>query len=219
MRFTIITPTLQRSSLLRACNSVDSQSYSDWQHIVMVDRAKLDRALLAGIHHPQRSVIHCPVPHHNYGNTCRHNAWELATGDYCLMLDDDNYLTDDRILEDIAANLEDSPHWVLFPILRRGKRFFHDPPGLKVTDTANVVVRKEIARWPNILEYAADARWIEGLKAYPHKSLPDFRPIVDMPIQSKGRSSAKRWDIREKMARTWRDLGLLYSRRGSSTPL
>ena len=90
MRFTIITPTLQRSSLVRACNSVDSQSYSDWQHLVMVDRAKLDHALLAGIHHPQRSVIKCAVPHHNYGNTCRHNAWELATGDYCLMLDDDN---------------------------------------------------------------------------------------------------------------------------------
>jgi glycosyltransferase involved in cell wall biosynthesis len=219
MRFTIITPTLQRSSLVRTCNSVDSQSYSDWQHIVMVDRAKLDRALLAGIHHPQRSVIKCPVPHHNYGNTCRHNAWELATGDYCLMLDDDNYLTDDKILEDIAASLEDRPHWALFPILRRGKLFFHDPPGLKVTDTANVVVRREIARWPDILEYAADARWVEGLKAYPHKSLPDFRPIVDMPIQSKGRSSAKRWDIREKVARTWRDIGLLYNKRGSSTPL
>jgi hypothetical protein len=66
MRFTIITPTLQRSSLVRACNSVDSQSYSDWQHLVMVDRAKLDHALLAGIHHPQRSVIKCAVPHHNW---------------------------------------------------------------------------------------------------------------------------------------------------------
>ena len=218
MRFTIITPTLQRSSLVRACNSVDRQSFSDWQHIVMVDRAKLDHALLAGIHHPRRSVIKCPVAHHNYGNTCRHNAWELATGDYCLMLDDDNYLADDKILEDIAANLEDSPHWALFPILRRGKPFFHDPPGLKVTDTANVVVRREIARWPDILEYAADARWIEGLKAYPHKSLPDFRPIVDMPVQSKGRSNANRWDIREKAARTWRDIGMLYSKRGS-TPL
>ncbi len=217
MKFTIITPTLQRTSLVRACDSVDSQSFSDWQHIVMVDRAKLDRALLARIQHPQRSVVKCGVPHHNYGNTCRHNAWIFARGDYCLMLDDDNYLTDDRILEDIAANLEDRPHWALFPILRRGKLFFHDPPGLKVTDTANVVARREIARWPDILEYAADARWIEGLKAYPHKSLPDFRPIVDMPVQSKGRSSANRWDIREKVARTWRDIGLLYSKRGSTS--
>jgi hypothetical protein len=41
---------------------------------------------------------------------------------------------------------------------------------------------------------------------------------VDMPVQSKGRSSANRWDIREKMARTWRDIGLLYGKR-RSTPL
>ena len=39
-----------------------------------------------------------------------------------------------------------------------------------------------------------------------------------MPVQSKGRSNANRWDIREKVARTWRDIGMLYSKRGS-TPL
>jgi glycosyltransferase involved in cell wall biosynthesis len=216
MRFTIITPTLLRSSLVRTCHSVDCQTHADWQHIVMVDRSKLDRALLAQIDHAQRTVIQCPVPHHDYGNTCRRNAWELATGDYCLMLDDDNYLTDEKILEDIAANLDDRPDWALFPILRRGKLFFHDPPGLKVTDTANVVVRRQIARWPNTLEYAADARWVEGLKAYPYKSLPGFRPIVDMPVQSKGRTSAQHWDIREKMARTWRDIKLFGRRRGVS---
>jgi hypothetical protein len=94
----------------------------------MVDRAKLDHALLAEINHPRHSVIKCPIAHHNYGKTCRHNVWELATGDCCLMLDDDNYLTADKILEDIAANLEDRPHWALFPILRRGSLFFIDPP-------------------------------------------------------------------------------------------
>lgn len=215
MRFTIITPTLQRSSLARACSSVDRQSFADWQHIVMVDRAKLNHALLAEINHPRRTVIQCPVAHHNYGNTCRHNAWELATGDYCLMLDDDNYLTDDKILEDIAAHLEDRPHWALFPILRRGRLFFNDPPGLKVTDTANVVVRRDIARWPDVEDYTADARWIEGLKAYPHKSLPGFRPIVDMPVQSKGRFCSKRWDISEKVARTCRAIKMRYNKHGN----
>ena len=124
MRFTIITPTLQRNSLVRTCSSVESQSFIDWQHIVMVDRAKLNHTLLALIHHPRRSIIKCPIAHHNYGNTCRHNAWKLASGDDCLMLYDDNYLADHRILEDIEANLEDRPHWALFPILRRGKLFF-----------------------------------------------------------------------------------------------
>jgi glycosyltransferase involved in cell wall biosynthesis len=216
MRFTIITPTLQRNSLVRTCSSVESQSFIDWQHIVMVDRAKLNHTLLSLIDHPRRSIIKCPIAHHNYGNTCRHNAWELATGDYCLMLDDDNYLADHRILEDIAANLDDRPHWALFPILRRGKLFFHDPPGLKLTDTSNVVVRRDIARWPDISDYTADSRWVEGLKAYPHKSLPAFRPIVVMPVQSKGRFSSKRWDISEKLARTWRAMETRCSKRSST---
>lgn len=200
VRFTIITPTLQRRSLIKTCRSVDQQSCTDWQHIVVVDRPRLKRSLLAEIAHPQRLIIKCPFPHRNYGNTCRHNAWRQAEGDYCLMLDDDNYLADERILEDIAATLADEPRWALFPILRYGRRFFNDPPGERKTDTANVVAQRDIARWPDISDYTADGKWVEGLKAYPHKSLPHFRPIVDMPIQSKGRSPLKKW-LLDKLGR------------------
>jgi glycosyltransferase involved in cell wall biosynthesis len=213
MKITIITPTLQRSSLIQACNSVDRQSFREWQHIVMVDRPTLDLDLLATIRHSQRQVMQCPKAHHNYGNTCRHNAWEVATGDYCLMLDDDNYLTDDDVLKDVAASLYKRPRWALYPIMRRGKSFFNDPPGLKLTDTANVVVRRNIARWPNIAEYAADGRWIEGLKAHPYEAFPAFRPIVNVPVQSKGRMFSDKRDIGEKVARIWRAMEMRYSKR------
>jgi glycosyltransferase involved in cell wall biosynthesis len=213
MKFTIITPTLQRSSLAKTCNSVNNQTYAEWEHIVMVDRPTINEALLGEIRHPKRFVIKCSVPHHDYGNTCRHIAWEMATGEYCMMLDDDNFLFDDKVLEDIVATLEDSPHWVLFPILRRGKVFFNDPPGLKLTDTANAVVRRDIARWPDTSDYAADAQWIEGLKAFPYKSMAGFRPIVNVPVQSKGRTSSRRWDPVEKWARTWRIIERRYGRR------
>ena len=210
MKITIITPTLQRMSLLQTCKSVDSQSFAGWQHIVMVDRTKVDLTLVAAIRHPRRSVVQCPKAHHDFGNTCRHNAWERATGEYCLMLDDDNFLTDDHILADIVTSLQQGPDWALFPILRRGERFFHDPPGLKRTDTANAVVRKELARWPKVADYAADALWIEGLKAHAYQAFPTFRPIVNVPVQSKGRISPRRWYVTGKVARTWNTIKRRY---------
>src|ERR1700691_970430 len=130
--FSIITPTLQRDSLLRCCESINSQTFADnWQHIVMVDSYTIERDLIERISHPQRIVAGCATSHKNFGNTCRHRAWLFATGQWCLYLDDDNYLADARILEDLAVALEGIPErWALFPILRHGSPFFHEPPRL-----------------------------------------------------------------------------------------
>jgi len=37
MRYTIVTPTICRQSLLRLCESIDSQTQSDWEHLVVID--------------------------------------------------------------------------------------------------------------------------------------------------------------------------------------
>jgi hypothetical protein len=189
--FSIITPSLQRQSLLRTCESVNTQTFKKWQHVVALDVAILDEELFRRIDHPQRFVYQCDYPHRNYGNTCRHKAWEFATGEYVLGLDDDNWLDGNRVLEDIHSALTgplfDPPDWAIFPIMRHGQRFFHDPPGLCMTDTANVVARREIARWPNVPDYTADGHLVEGLKKYPYMAFPMFRPIVVMPKSSEGK--------------------------------
>ena len=184
-RFTIITPTLQRESLVRCCESVDKQTFRSWEHVVMADVEQLDQELVSRVRHSGRLIAKCKSPHQNFGNTCRHNAWTFANGQYLLYLDDDNYLADDRILEDMM-NLIVTP-WALFPILRHGGKFFTDPPRSCHVDTANVVVSREIGRWPNIPDYTADGQFVESLLKYPYQAFPDFRPIVVMEKSNEGK--------------------------------
>lgn len=186
--FTIITPTLQRQSLVRSCESVTAQSFKEWQHIVMIDCEVADENLIRQIDHPQRAIIKCAEAHKDYGNSCRHNAWPMARGQYVLYLDDDNYLSDSDVLRDIAAELHKLPAWAIFPIMRHGSRFFNDPPGLCMTDTANVVARKDMPQWPAIPDYTADGIWVEWLKHYPYQAFAEFRPIVVMEKSNEGRA-------------------------------
>ena len=184
---TIVTPTVQRDSLLKCCQSIDEQSFSNWQHVVIVDSAEFD-PILVQIEHPQRLVLKCDHPHRNSGNTCRHNAWTHATGDYVFHVDDDNYLFNFLTLAKIESWLRvaDYPTWGLFPIFRHGSRFFSDPPMPCHVDTGNVVAKREIGRWPDIPDYAADAIWVEGLKQHPYRAFPNADPIMTMPVTSFG---------------------------------
>jgi len=180
--FTIITPTLQRASLVNTCASVNAQTFASWKHIVIVDQDTLNLSLLHTIRHPQRLILLCDRPHKDGGNTCRHNAWETASGEWVIYLDDDNYLADERILEDIYATIKDVPYWALFPILRLGQRFYTNPPQSCHVDTLNVVVRREIAQWPQTDAYGSDGIFIEDLaKKYPYAAFPEFRPIAILP--------------------------------------
>lgn len=200
MKFSIITPTLQRESLRKACESVNSQTHTDWEHIVMVDCEELKDITLE-IEHPNRKIILCIDPHKNYGNTCRHNAMGFVTGDYVLYLDDDNWLADENILKDIAKEIIDLayihhidgnqqyPPWCLFPILRHGHRFYTDPPRSCHVDTANLCIRREYARWPDGPQYTMDGIFCDQLVVdHPnYVAFPDFRPIVVMPSSSEGK--------------------------------
>lgn len=186
--FSIITPTLQRDSLLKCCESVDAQTFTDWQHIV-VDDSDQDRGMLTKVKHERRWFGLCATPHRNYGNTCRHAAWRVAMGTWVLYLDDDNYLADDRVLERIAKSLEGrSEQWALFPIMRHGHRFYRDPPGTCYVDTANMVIRREVAQWPDGPEYTMDGIFCERLRdKYPYAAFPDVEPIVIMEHSLEGK--------------------------------
>lgn len=189
--WSIISPTLQRDSLIRCCESVDSQSCRDTvEHIVVVDCAERDEALLKRIEHPQRRIIQCG-PYRNFGNTPRHLAWDYAVGTMLHHCDDDNYYADSSILEDMMNVLVDAdmPDWACFPMLRFGHVFFTDEPRSCHADTANVAVKREIGRWPNRDEYTLDGIWIDTLRATPEytfRAFGDFRPIVVMDRHGKG---------------------------------
>ena len=190
--FSIITPTIQRLSLIKCCESVDSQTFSNWEHIIFVDCEEFDRPIIEKIEEsPKRVIYKCPIPHRNFGNTCRHNAWKMSNKDYCLYLDCDNFLAHPDVLAQIASSIDSNifftPQWAIFPILRHGHRFFNDPPGLCKTDTANMVIRRNIAQWPDGPEYTMDGIFCERLaNDYPYAAFPGIRPIVVMEKSNLG---------------------------------
>ena len=168
-RYSIITPTILRPS------SVDSQFCQDWEHIIMVDGVPGE--IPASIIHPQRKIFWCDRAHKNWGNTCRHNAWDHATGDYLYYLDDDNYFADDQALESLKIVTED---WAIFPILKPnwGGLHFFCPPMRYCSDSGGMIIKREFGRYPNIADYDADGQLVEQLRTtHGYKALL-FRPLL-----------------------------------------
>ena len=187
MRFSIITPTLQRESLTRCVQSVMSQTHEDFELLLQLDGPYAEPENRIWIH-PDHC---CGTRHNNFGNTCRHLAWARATGDYIIHLDDDNYFADHRILADIDFALEQAgrPDVACFPIFRHGRNFFDPNPRSCHADTANMVVKREYAQWPDRPEYTADGFWIDALRANPSltfESFGQFRPIIVMESSGLG---------------------------------
>jgi len=190
VKFTIITPSLQRESLIETCRSVDAQEV-EWEHLVILDCEEYKPSILQRISHPQRFIMKCPMPHRDGGNTCRHDAYKYVTGDYVIYLDDDNTLADFRVLADISFALESAqtPAWAIFPINRLGSEFYSDPPRSCHTDTLNMVFRADHAQWPKTDAYGSDGVMLESLKerGVPYAAFPDFRPIGVLPKISFGK--------------------------------
>lgn len=189
--FTIITPTLQRESLKIACSTLDSQTFKDWTHIVVIDCDDWNWPLLDQISRQRRGFMRCEKPHKNGGNTCRHIAWTFASGRYIYYLDDDNYMADATALQRMHDALveADFPLVAFFPIHRLGGRFFPDgKPRICHVDTGNLVVVREIGQWPDTDAYCSDGLFIEDLlKEHEYKSFPEQAPIMVLPTISFGR--------------------------------
>jgi hypothetical protein len=192
MKISIISPTLQRESLVAWCESVNRQE-GEWQHIVVVDCFELNLELMERIKHPQRVIVKCDAPHCDWGNTCRRNGWNHAVGEYVVYLDDDNFFSPDPlILRDIEQVITAAgcPPFCLFPIVRHGSVFFYYPPALCMTDTANLVLRRDVGQWPDVRASTADGILAEYLlREHGCTPFPDFRPIIHMPSSSRGKST------------------------------
>lgn len=196
MRYTIITPTICRESLLRVCQSLDSQSDPDWEHLVVIDMPYRDmtrdqRRILQSIApRGNRVFSHCHKRHNNYGHTCRHQIWDCAKGDYVLYLDDDDYLADSHVLKILDSVTEP---WGVFPVLRHGKLFFNLPPGIGNTGTGMFIHRREIGRWPDSDAYEADGIFAEELKRGYRYQVIGGNPLVIQPNSSCGVPNAESW--------------------------
>jgi glycosyltransferase involved in cell wall biosynthesis len=186
MKFSIITPSLNRESLVRCCESVDAQTYTGgFEHIIAFDG-------IPDSHVPQYSFRRKSFVFRQtskWGNYQRHSAWKYAKGEFLWYVDDDNFLSHPDALKDIATRLElaGNPAWGLFPIMRHGSVFLHDPPGMCHTDTLNMVIKREFAQWPNTEAREADGILADKLKAeHPYVAFSDCPSIGIMEHSSNG---------------------------------
>ncbi len=100
MKFSIITPTFRRPELLtRTVNSLLSQTYSDWEMIIVNDSPKEEAytSFASSINDPR---IHYHVNLINKGvNFSRNYAIDHVSADskWVIFLDDDDYLSPDTL--------------------------------------------------------------------------------------------------------------------------
>jgi glycosyltransferase involved in cell wall biosynthesis len=163
MKFSIVTPTLCRESLLSACRSVNSQTFTDYEHLVSVDLPSItprQQEILDTVSHPQRKLFSCGTCHNNYGNTCRRAAIARASGSYVVFLDDDDRFVPDTL--EILAKTVTRP-WAVYPLLRGG-RPYRGEQGFFANGM--LCVSRALAQsvpYPEGAGYCEDSKWADDL--------------------------------------------------------
>jgi glycosyltransferase involved in cell wall biosynthesis len=181
MRYSIITPTLIRPTLKRLCDSIDTQTNQDWEHVIVVDcpvTSQKKEILLSLGDDPRRKILTCRTRHpKDYGNTARREAFDSARGEYILQIDDDDYYADSGVFETLTRVTET---WAIFPVLAYGEICHRDPPGINLTGSAMFMYRRDTGcKFPANRDYSADGQLVEELKLkYKYQSLSDVRPLV-----------------------------------------
>lgn len=172
--FTVITPTLLRKSLVKACESIDNQN-SSVQHIVMVDKDESlltdsDKQILESIRNKHREIRFTGkiTGINDYGNNARNMAYQYVKGDYIFYLDDDDYYIN-RPFQSISLFIlnNDNPDIVIFPIRRYGDRFFNIPAGRTRTCSNQFCHKPYFAntfwQWLAAVDYEADGIFLEEM--------------------------------------------------------
>jgi len=179
-RYSVITPSIGRHSLIKTCESLLRQTYENWEHIIVLDNGQLPKGLPTD---DRQLVMICPEWHNNWGNTCRRMGWLAARGTYCYYLDDDNELAHPEVLADLC---QVAAPWALAPIIKDGGLFFHYPPEHGTVDTGNVLASRELAKWPDVSVYEADWLYVKSLLPFRCQLLPGLRPVMRMPKSNRG---------------------------------
>lgn len=126
IKFSIITPTYNRDlSIVKRCiDSVNGQSYNNWEHIIISD-CDYDEVQIKELcenmpNCDKRVYMNTGKQNSNtWGAYPRNIAQQKATGDFCLFLDDDNIIMSHslRIAHDI---IDDKTLAVIWSIYHNG---------------------------------------------------------------------------------------------------
>lgn len=105
MRFSIIIPAYNAAGHIRkALDSIKSQSFTDYELIVICDSCMDDTEAIAKEYGAITETVH----YHADGLT-RNRGLELATGEYVLFMDDDDWWLHEFVLEQLDNEISNHP--------------------------------------------------------------------------------------------------------------
>lgn len=197
MFLNIITPTIGRQSLFKLCETLDSQTFQDWKHIIYFDKIADDfdlKDFVRKYSDDRRLLIfNKGEPYNDMGNTPRifsdSYVDKSRTSCYIQFMDDDDYYNDSDCLQDIANFTKDSnyPKFIVFPSWRVSFMFFNKPCGHSMTHNNQFIYSTKIDEKYGHDGYCADGELIERLKL---KAEPVYfdreRPVTVVPKISRG---------------------------------
>ena len=179
MSVTIITTTYNRNKVLERCLAcVDSQIYTNWKHLVIVDdistESHISQELIKKYSSDKREFIALGERSNNYGNTPRQFGIMKSESDYILFLDDDNVIFPDYLQVMMEYMLQNPDvDMGICKIIHMGplparlcpppKVLDGNPPVLQNIDTLQVCIKRHIAQtygWLN-MGYCADGHTFE----------------------------------------------------------
>lgn len=103
MKYSIIIPAYNAEKhIYRALQSIKSQSFTDYELIVVCDSCVDKTEDIAR----EYGAIIANVDYHNIGRT-RNKGIEIASGEYILFLDDDDWYLHEFVLEELTKRLGD----------------------------------------------------------------------------------------------------------------
>lgn len=135
IKFTIITPTIGRSTLADAVKSIRDQGYKNVEHLIVYDGPP--DAIFSEVFNEYNSrkhktrVLATGSNFKDFGHSVRSWSIDYATGDYILYMDDDDVYIGDALqkISEFIESTKKLEEFIFFNCLRQGVEFFYIPPG------------------------------------------------------------------------------------------
>ena len=183
-KFSIIIPNYNNGKFLEKClNSVLNQTYKNYE-IIFVDDMSEDNSLeIAERMLKGHKVLR--VPYKKYNGGTRNIGIMEATGDYIMCIDSDDWLINDKVLEDLNNFIEDEDIIRTGYSLYNGEIIFTDIP--KHETMMDLFVEPTCAVWTKVIksEILKNTLFSEGTlmedKVHHYRIVDHSNSFADLP--------------------------------------
>lgn len=169
MRFTVIMPSYlgdypgaasdREQKIVRAINSVIGQSYKDWELIIVADGC--DRTMQIASQFVESNIMPVKIDKaETWSGVPRNTGIEMASGDYIVYLDNDDYYGPDH-LKIIADNIGDYD-WVWY------NDYIFDTKGWQWIERACNIKKRGANGTSNVCHKKLDVTWDHTGYAHDH---------------------------------------------------